>query len=804
MCRRVQCERVMKDKSNYSSIAIAHREYPIAPVGVKDVKITDSFWQPRIEKARTVSLPMLLDRVAVGGESMDGRLTEAASYFLMAKPDAKLQARTRDLSLKSLESLRRQKGTWVNRGDGPFFSVGHYIEGAIAFQQATADQVLLEGAIEIADDLANTFAPGKRYDISNHEGIELALVKLYRSTSEDRYLKLAQFLVDTRGTTNGGRVLVGSYAQDHMPVKSQERGIGHCVRATYLYSGVADLAALLPDAAYRQAAIRIWEDVVAKRTFLTGGVGSYRDEEDFGDDFDLPNLGCWNEICASVGYALWNHRMFLMTGQSRYSDLLERILYNGLLAGVSLTGDRFLYQAPLKVAADFERHAWFGPNCCPPNITRLLGELGGLIYASTDRGLWVNLFVGSEAKCMVGKTPVAVTQLTNYPWDGGVKLTLAPNAAVRFALNVRVPGWQQGEAMLGGLYRYTSTQKSPVQIRVNGSVVQHTLDNGYAVIEREWCAGDVVEFKLPMDVKRIAADKRVPDNRGMVALERGPLVYCVEAADNRAGVSNLVLPDAAHVEYSYIADLLGGVGTIGVAATALSRGAGNAVLRQKQDAVAIPYYAFGNRARGEMAVWMAREESRAVIAPAASIASRSKVSSSCGSGTVADNYPGKKPPTFEQRFTPNAQDGSGEIGAICDQIEPPDSGDGSGIFLRLRPQTGDKAWVQYDFAEPATVTSVCVYWKDDKQFVALPKEWQLFYKDGDAWKPVRAQTAYGVERDRYNTVKCDPAKTSALRLDIQLRPTVYKKGKLGPPDGDYLDQDLIWYEGGVIEWKVNA
>jgi DUF1680 family protein len=265
----------------------ATREYPIAPVAVQHVKITDSFWQPRIEKARTVSLPMLLERVDAGGRRMDGRLTEAASYFLMSKPDARLQARTRDLSLKSLESLRRQKETWANGGDGPFFSVGHYIEGAVAFHQATADRVLLDGAAEIADDLAATFAPGKRYDISNHEGIELALVKLYRATGEERYLKLARFLVDTRGTTNGGRESYGAYAQDHKPVKAQDRAIGHCVRATYLYSAVADLAALTPDAEYRQAAVRIWEDAVGKRTFLTGGVGSYREEEDFGDDFDL-------------------------------------------------------------------------------------------------------------------------------------------------------------------------------------------------------------------------------------------------------------------------------------------------------------------------------------------------------------------------------------------------------------------------------------------------------------------------------------------------------------------------------------
>jgi len=780
-------------------------DYPAAPVPLEDVTITDAFWLPRIEKARTVSLPMLLERGERGGR-IDGRLIEAASYFLMHYSDPVLRSRIEGLSEKSLESMRRLKGAWPNRGDGPFLGVGHFIEGAVAWHLATGSRKLLDGAIEITDDLDAAFGPSKRHDISNHEGIELALVKLYRATAEERYLQLARFIVDTRGTTNGGRQMYGPYAQDHEPVKMQTRGIGHCVRATYLYNSVTDLAALAPDAGYRRTALRIWEDVVSKRTFLTGGIGSYRDEEDYGDDYDLPNLGPWNEICAAVGNVLWNHRMFRMTEEAQYIDVMERILYNELLAGVSLDGDKFLYQTPLKALRGFERQAWFGPNCCPPNITRLMAELGGLVYATTDRDIYVNLFMTSQAKAKLKQTAVGVTQETRYPWDGAMRLTVSPERQAHFSVRVRIPGWSRNEPMPGRLYRYTSAANPAFTLAVNGKAARYTVENGYARIDREWQRGDAIELTLPMPVHRVQADERVADDRGMVALERGPLVYCVEGVDNQGAAFNLLLPDSVPLAFAYRPDLLGGVGTIAGAALGLGRGAdGVSLARQEHQLVAIPYFAFGNRGGSDMAVWLARDEAMAVIPPKPTIASRSRATSSCGNGTVADNYPDHKPPTIAQRLCPNAQDGSGEIGALYDQVEPPDSEDGSGTFLRLRPQSGDQAWVQYDFAEAAQVSSASVYWKDDKQYVVVPRSWRLLYKDGEEWKTVRAASQYGVEKDRYNEVRFEPVTTSALRMEIQLRPKVYPQGKLGPPDGNYLrENDLTWYEGGVIEWRVSA
>jgi hypothetical protein len=587
-------------------------------------------------------------------------------------------------------------------------------------------------------------------------------------------------------------------------VKSQERAIGHAVRATYLYIPLTDIAALTGDAAYAHADSRIWEDAVSRRTFLTGGIGSYRDEEDYGDDFDLPNLACWNEICAAYGNAIWNQRLFQLHRDARYADVLERTLYNGFLVGVSLDGRSYLYQAPLRAYRDFSRQAWFGPNCCPPNLVRLLPQLGGLIYAAGGENLYVNLYMGNRATLRLKETEVRLTQETRYPWEGRIKMAVEPQKPLTFALYLRVPGWARNEPMPGNLYHYLPASGQNITLSVNGTALSWTLDKGYARIEREWKPGDTVELELPMAVRRVLAAEPVAEDRGMVAIERGPLVFCVEQADNPGGVFNLVLPDDAALAFSYRENRLGGLGEIRGTAQALGRGDDRAsVVKAPRDFTAIPYFAFGNRAPGEMSVWLARDESKAWIPPAATIASTSKATSSCGNGTVAENYPGNNPPTIERRFYPISQDGSGDIRAISDQLEPVNSEDGSAPFLRLRPQSGDQAWVQYDFARPSRVSSVEVYWKDDMQVCVLPASWRLLYKDGDEWKPVVASEPYTVERDRFNKVSFRPVDTSALRLEIRMQAKVYKKGDLGPPDGNYLTEDLTWYEGGIIEWRVN-
>jgi uncharacterized protein len=788
----------------FSQTTSRRPDYAVAPVPFKDVQITDSFWTPRLENNRKVSIPGLLDRADLGGRNPDLRLLEAVCYELIDHPDPALRARV-DAKLDAIITrIRSQKHVWSTNGDGSGLGAGNFLEASVAYYEATGSRKMLDVAIEIGDDLDAVFGPDKRHDISNHEGIKLGLIRLYRATGDVKYLKLAKFFLDSRGNPTGRTHLYGPYAQDAEPVKQQTRAMGHAVRATYLYTPLTDIAVMTNDADYMKADQRIWEDAISKRTYLTGGIGTYRHEENYGDDFDLPNLSCWNEICAAYGNTLWNQRLFLMSQDSRYIDVMERTLYNGFLAGVSLTGDRYLYQAPLMVQGGFTRQAAFGPNCCPPNMARLLPQLGSFIYAQGDPGLYVNLFIASKAQAKVKNVKVDIAQETSYPWDGAVKLTVSPQYAWRFPLYVRIPGYVHAQPMPLLLYKYVSAPQQQLAMTVNGRPFTYTNERGYARIDREWNPGDVVQFSIPMPVEQVVARDEVVDDRGLVALERGPLVYCVERADNPSGVFNLVVPSSAKFNFAMRNDLLGGVGTVTGNAVALSRGAdGSSVARQNQPVVAIPYYAFANRGPSEMSVWLARDEAKARLAPRATLASTAKASSSVGNGTVSENYPGHKPPTPEQRWYTNAQDGSGDIAAIQDGLEPVNSEDGSAPYLRIHPEKGDSAWVQYDLAKPSRVSSVDVYWKDDKQYCVLPKGWRVLYKDGNDWKPVHANGNFGVERDKYNHVAFDAVTTPALRIEIQLSPKTYKVGDLGPPDANYLRQELTWYEGGVIEWRVN-
>jgi DUF1680 family protein len=732
---------------------------------------------------------------------------EAACYSLAHQEDAVLKAQLAIMLDPAIEQVRRHKGRWPQTFDGSLPGPGYFFETAVAYYELTGDRKLLDVAIEIADDIDSLFGPGKRHDISNHEGIKNGLVRLYGATNEARYLKLAEFFLERRGNREKRKIMYGSYAQDHKPVVDEQRAIGHAVRATYLYMALTDLAALTARADLRRANERIWQDAVSKRTYLTGGVGAYRDEEDYSADYTLPNVSTWNEICAAFGSVMWNQKLFQLNKDPAYIDVLERTLYNGFLVGVSLDGTTYLYQAPLRTYGDFDRHASFGPNCCPPNIARLFPQLGGMVYAQEGDDLYVNLFIANEAKVEIGGKSVELKQETRYPWDGGVKLSVSPDQPRRFAIHVRIPGHARGEPMPGGLYRYLGDDNSgqpqqPMTITVNGSDVPLSVNNGYATIERQWQAGDVIEIELAMPIRRVVADDRILDNRGMVALERGPLVYCVEREDNPDGVFHLVLSDGAELRFEYRDDLLGGVGTLTGTAQAARRG-DSGIAVADQSLTAIPYYAFANRGPSEMTVWLARDPARAWIDPESTIAARSQATSSVGNGSVAENYPGHMPPTVARRFFPLSQDGSGSIKAIQDQLEPVSSEDGSAPFFRMRPQSGDRVWVQYDFAEPARVASVDVYWKNDKQYCIPPNSWRLLWRDGDAWKPVTAHGEFGVAVDRFNRVNFDPVATSALRMEVTLAPHVFSSGRLGPPDGNYLQNDLTWYEGGVVEWRVN-
>ena len=632
-------------------------DYPIRPVPLRDVRVADEFWQPRLEVNRTVSLPHILrenertgrvNNFAKAAGRMPGafvgrryndtdvyKAIEAASYVLAARPDAALDTQLDGLitlvaaaqepdgylfTTRTIDPENPAPGAgsrrWVQLNSShELYNAGHLYEAAVAHYQATGKRTLLEVALRNADLVARTFGPAARRDTSGHQEIELALVKLYRVTGERRYVETAKFLLDERGRPRAHEPFPpGSpftmyndarYRQDHAPVRDQDRAIGHAVRATYMYAGMTDVAALTTDAALAQAVDRLWRDVVSKRMYLTGGLGAHGTWEAFGDDYALPNQSAYAETCASIGGLLWYHRMFLREGDGRYLDTFERTLYNGYLSGVSLAGDTFFYENPLASDGSVERQRYFDVACCPANLARLMAQLPGLVYAVRDDAFYVSLFVGSEASATVASTPVKIAQHTRYPWDGTVTLRLEPARETEFTLLVRVPGWARGEAVPSDLYRYAGTgAPGGIGLHVNGAAVPLDVERGFARVRRSWRAGDTVELRLEMPVRRVVAHASVKDDAGRAAIERGPLVYCVEAADHDGRVGDLVLPIDAALAAEFRPTLLGGV----TAVTGKGRRRGGDGAWPEQPIVAVPYFAWANRGKGEMAVWVAFRE----------------------------------------------------------------------------------------------------------------------------------------------------------------------------------------------------
>ena len=517
---------------------------------------------------------------------------------------------------------------WVNEkvDSHELYDLGHLYEAAVAHYQATGKRTLLDVAIRTANLLVRTFGPGKASIWPGHQITEMGLAKLYRATGDARYLNLAKFLLDQRGpdgTPGAGR----PYNQSQAPVTEQTEAVGHAVRATYMYSGMADVAALTGDQDYVTAIDRIWRDVVERKLYVTGGIGARDEGEAFGDAYELPNMTAYNETCAAVGNDFWNQRLFLLHGDSRYIDVLERTLYNGLLSGVSLDGKAFFYPNPLESNGQHHRSPWFGVACCPGNITRFLPSMPGYVYARRGDALYVNLFVGSTAEIdMDGAHHVRVVQETRYPWDGDVRITLVPDRAVPLELHVRIPGWARNEASPGGLYRFARESSESPTLRVNDHEAPLALEQGYAVIRRTWSPGDRVSLHLPMPVRRVVADERVDADRGRVALQRGPIVFTAEWPDNPDGhVRNLLLRDDAALDAAFRHDLLNGIEVITGRAVAFVTGPDGAVTSREQPFTAIPYYAWANRGPGEMTVWIPDRDARVRPLPAPTLASTSAV-----------------------------------------------------------------------------------------------------------------------------------------------------------------------------------
>jgi len=484
------------------------------------------------------------------------------------------------------------------------YNVGHMYEAGVAYYQATGKRQLLDVCVKSADLYVETFSADNWYEPPGHQEVEIGLVKLSQTTGERKYLELAMRMLELRGRNRDRRpdsgMFGGAYCQDHIPVVEQVEAVGHAVRAGYMYTGMADVAALTGNADYIRAIDRIWENVVGRKLYITGGVGARHRGEAFGDDYELPNREAYCETCAAIANVFWNHRMFLLHGAGKYIDVMERSLYNGVLVGVSLDGRSFFYQNPLASDGGYSRKEWFGCACCPSNVVRLFGSLSGYQYAVGAQDVFVNLYIAGTAECRVNGAAVNLTQTTDYPWDGAVRITIAPEQSAEFALRLRVPGWARNEPAPSDLYRFIGDAGSPPRLAVNGLEIAAEMDDGYAVIRRLWQAGDLVELNLPMPIRRVVAHENAEADRGRVALQRGPLVYCVEHPDVPDGnVHGLMLPDDAPLQEAWREDLLGGVQVI---RGQMPRASGGGEV----EFTAIPYYAWAHRGPGEMAVWLRR------------------------------------------------------------------------------------------------------------------------------------------------------------------------------------------------------
>ena len=759
---------------------------PIQEVPFTQVHIQDQFWSPRIETNRTVSIPSAFrecekngrfDNFAIAAGLKKGehrgdfpfddtdpyKVIEGASYSLAVKYDPQLDhyldsvisiiaaAQEPDGYLTTCVTNRCTRlsgwwGTsrWEKINSHELYNSGHLYEAAVAHYRATGKRTLLDVAIKNADLVCQVFGPGEdqKHVPSGHPIIEMALCKLYKVTGEQRYLDMARYFVEETGRGTDGHKL-SEYSQDHKPILQQDEMAGHAVRAGYLYSGVADVAALTGDTAYFHALTRLWDNLAGRKLYITGGMGSRAQGEGFGPDYELPNHTAYCETCAAISNVYWNYRMFLATGEAKYMDVLERALYNGVISGVSLSGDKFFYDNPLESQGEHDRQRWFGCACCPGNITRFMASISGYTYATQASDIYVNLYIQGSADLQTESGHVALTQTTDYPWNGTVTIKVDPEqAGSSFALRLRIPGWLQQHPVASDLYTYTDAPAS-YTLKVNGSRVKATISDGYATISRKWNAGDIVELDLPMNVRRIKAHDKVTADRGMLALERGPVVYCLEGQDQPGGtVFDKYIPDGTDIQAAFDPELLGGI-------MVLSGTVGEVPFK------AIPYSTWNNRGTDQMTVWIPASAEYATPVPEPTIASRAKTYSS---GTPA--------------------------WGVNDQWEPRSSSDIDKPYFYWWLKKGGEESLEYEFDQPYTVSKVQVYWLDFDHYdgnYRVPESWKLYYKDGRRWKEVEALTPYNTEKDCYNTLEFKPIKTTGLKIAAQLQ------------DGE---------SGGIIEWKV--
>jgi uncharacterized protein len=770
-------------------------DYPIQPIPFTDVRVNDGFWAPRIKQNHDVTIPIALeqcyktgrvDNFLFAGKLKQGKfctqfpfddtdiykIIEGASYSLQTAPDKALEAKVDTLiyyigkaqepdgylyTTRTIDPEHPHewsgKKRWEKESDlsHELYNCGHLYEAATAHYLATGKRTLLDIAIKNADLLCNVFGPSRRSDAPGHQIVEMGLVKMYRVTGKKQYLDLAKFFLDCRGKGS-------DYSQDNKKVVDQTEAVGHAVRATYMYSGMADIAAITGDKAYLHAIDAIWNDVISHKYYITGGIGAKSSNEGFDVAYNLPNMSAYNETCAAIGNVYWNYRLFLLHGEAKYYDVLERTLYNGVISGISLSGDHFFYPNPLESLGQHQRSEWFGCACCPSNICRFIPSIPGYMYAKNGSRLYVNLFINSTANLSINNRKITVLQKTSYPWEGTVGITVNPASAGAFEMAIRIPGWAQNRPTPGNLYRYTTTDATPFVLKVNGKAAKYTMQNGYAVIARSWKKGDQISLDLPMSVRQVAANDSVAADRGKVALQRGPIVYCAEWPDYQDGhVLNLMLDTTSLLSARLDTQKLSGIMEVTGKAKSLKRTNESTFEEKSVGFTAIPYYAWANRGAGEMAVWQATSASASRPLPAPTIANRSTISASHITKTLI---------------------------ALNDQAEPKSSNDHDVLYYHWWPLKDTTQWVQYTFDRPYEVSSSKVYWFDDGPWggCRIPASWKLQYLDSDnSWKDVAAPTSYSTQKDAYNKVDFAKVTTTALRLSVAMQKE---------------------FSGGIIEWSV--
>jgi DUF1680 family protein len=778
-----------------------HRGDNIKPVPFTKVKLTDNFWAPKILMDKDLTIPHIIYELRNTGRIKNFEIAggleqgsfcsifpfddsdvyktiEAASYLLQIYPDHKLEAYLDTLITYISDAQEKDGYLYTNRTIDPkhthewagkhrwenvevlsheLYDAGHLYQAAVAHYLATGKKNLLNVAIKNANLVSSIFGWGKLEKVPGHEVIEMGLAELYKVTGDERYLRLAKYFIDKRGT--GENKKYGDYAQMNGPLIDQTEAVGHAVRAEYFYTGAADVDELTGADEYLPALERIWNNVVNKKLYITGGTGAAGEYEGFGPDYYLPNLTAYCETCASVGNVYWNYKMFLLTGEAKYMDVLERVIYNSLLSGISLSGDKFFYSNPLASLGNHERSAWFSCACCPPNLARTLPLIPGYVYATGNNGIYVNLYIQDTAKIDYEGKLIQIVQTTDYPWQGKVNLEINPQNPSDFTILLRIPSWAQGDPLPGDLYHYKERLNTPVKLFVNGYAEKIELQNGYAVVNRTWKKGDKISLELPMPVRKVEANDSVKADLNKVALERGPIVFCAEGIDNPNNKAlNIFIDNTSKLKTEFNPDLLGGIQIIEGTVKGTKKVSENKIESFAQKFKAIPYFAWANRGAQDMNIWFGENENSTLPIPFPTIASESKIKASIITKSLT---------------------------SINDQLEPGNSNDHTYPYYHWWPKKDTTEWIEYDFPKEEEISTSKVYWFDDEPSggeCRLPASYELLYKSGNEWKQVKNLSDYVIEKDKYNELKFEKVKTTAIRMEVTLQKD---------------------WSSGIHEWKIN-